>query len=133
MAKRTKAQRRAAALAGVAKRRANAAGRVGSADVSLDKVIVNMLGSGVGEAITAERGNTHGSFAQNAMISQQIKQSVRAFDGRNGTERSSIQEEAIDMIALKLSRIGSGHANHADHWVDIIGYAQLALNELQGN
>ena len=36
------------------------------------------------------------------------------------------QIEALDMIALKLSRILSGQANFRDHWDDIAGYAKLA-------
>jgi hypothetical protein len=35
------------------------------------------------------------------------------------------QIEALDMIALKLSRILSGQANFKDHWDDIAGYAKL--------
>lgn len=79
----------------------------------------------VGEAITTERHNTHGDFEQNARISQMIKCALR-----QGIY-SDVQKEVIDMIALKLSRIASGQANHDDHWIDIIGYATLALNDLK--
>jgi hypothetical protein len=36
-----------------------------------------------------------------------------------------VHREALDMIALKLSRILSGQANFKDHWDDIAGYAKL--------
>jgi hypothetical protein len=35
-------------------------------------------------------------------------------------------KEALDMIALKLSRILSGQANFKDHWLDLSGYSLLA-------
>ena len=34
--------------------------------------------------------------------------------------------EALDMMACKISRILSGQATYADHWLDIEGYARLA-------
>ena len=32
-----------------------------------------------------------------------------------------------DMIRAKIARITSGDANFEDHWIDIIGYAEIAL------
>lgn len=75
------------------------------------------------EILLAERQKTHGSFEQNANISQSIK---RLFAANGAHDLSNVHQEALDMIALKLSRILSGQANHADHWDDIAGYAKLA-------
>jgi hypothetical protein len=41
------------------------------------------------------------------------------------------QREACEMIAHKLGRIVNGDPNYADSWVDIAGYAQLVVNELE--
>lgn len=76
--------------------------------------------------LTAERGTTHGSFAENARISQSLKRIMHIQDTAYYTE---VQKEAIDMICLKLSRIASGHAHFKDHWDDIAGYAHLAAQE----
>jgi len=76
------------------------------------------------DMLLVERQRTHGSFTQNAIISQQIKHVFHSY-GAYPTE-SPIYCEALDMIALKLSRVLSGQANYADHWDDIAGYAKLA-------
>lgn len=74
------------------------------------------------EALLTERNSTHGSFVRNAEISQQIKMLIE----RYGADLHVVQREALDMIALKMSRILSGQAAFADHWDDIAGYAVLA-------
>ena len=40
---------------------------------------------------------------------------------------------ALDMIAVKISRILSGNPSHKDSWVDIAGYAKLISDRLEGN
>lgn len=80
------------------------------------------------EPLLQERQTTHGSFTKNAVISQELKtifDENLEFRGAS-TEVHSVHREALDMIALKLSRILSGHANFKDHWDDIAGYAKLA-------
>lgn len=74
------------------------------------------------DLLLQERKKTHGDFTKNAEISQQLKRIFRheAFPMHNR------HSEALDMIALKLSRILSGQADYADHWDDIAGYAKLA-------
>jgi len=74
------------------------------------------------EKLTKERSNTHGSFAQNAKISQELKATIHC----ENADMSDVHREAIDMIFLNLSRIASGHANFRDHWDDVSGYAHLA-------
>ena len=74
--------------------------------------------------LTDERGTTHGSFEQNAQISQELKAYFYKYQAHD--EMNLVQREALDMIALKLSRILSGHTNFRDHWDDIAGYAHLA-------
>jgi len=69
------------------------------------------------------REKTHGSFATNAEVSQGLKYKFRR---QNHYEQmSDVHKEALDMIALKISRILSGQASFKDHWDDIAGYAHL--------
>jgi len=74
------------------------------------------------DALLVERQKTHGSFETNAAISQRLKSVMYDM----GTKPSnSIHCEALEMIALKLSRICSGQSTFKDHWDDIAGYAKL--------
>ena len=73
------------------------------------------------DPLLVERQKTHGSFEENARYAQQLK---GIFTTGEHT-RSHVHNEALDMIALKLSRILSGQANFHDHWDDIAGYAKL--------
>lgn len=77
-----------------------------------------------GTPLLVERESTHGSFEDNARISQALK---LLFTNEGTAELSDIHHEALDMIALKLSRILSGQPNFKDHWLDISGYALLAM------
>ena len=70
-----------------------------------------------------ERGKTHGSFEDNAIISQSIKRMLRAAPGWESL--TDIEREAMDMIALKFSRILSGRSLEKQHWEDVVGYAKL--------
>ena len=78
----------------------------------------------LGTEITKVRHTTHGDFELNAMISQGIK----SFIYSTNQDMPAVHKEALDMIALKISRICSGQSMHDDHWIDIIGYATLALS-----
>ena len=74
------------------------------------------------DRVLAERRNTHGAFKANAEISQTLKEFIRAVPDLN-----AVQREALEMIAMKLSRILSGNANVRDHWADLAGYATLGM------
>jgi hypothetical protein len=75
------------------------------------------------DPLLAERETTHGSFEENAQLSQRIK---TVFQSAVGWHRLSyIEREAMDMIALKFSRILSGKSLSKQHWEDVRGYAVL--------
>ena len=44
---------------------------------------------------------------------------------------SAPMREALDMIAHKIARIIAGNPEDIDSWVDIAGYAELVVEELQ--
>ncbi len=75
------------------------------------------------DSLLTEREKTHGNFAINAAISQQLKD---VFIAHGHRKLCPVHAEALDMIALKISRILSGQARYKDHWDDIAGYAKLA-------
>jgi hypothetical protein len=88
-------------------------------------------GAGSVETTLAERGNTHGPVNAQALAARQLKDviSTHTNGGRDG-RFNDVQLEALDMIALKLSRIIVGDPGHADHWHDIAGYAKLAEDSI---
>lgn len=75
-----------------------------------------------------DRGKTHGSWEENASTSQRLKDVMRTSKGWQNC--SPEQQEALDLICTKLSRILSGSPNFKDHWDDIAGYATLASKAL---
>lgn len=85
------------------------------------------------DPLLQEREKTHGSFSTNASCSQELKGIFRRYGVADGlTHPKSVHLEALDMIALKLSRILSGQANFKDHWDDIAGYAKLGSEACDG-
>lgn len=75
------------------------------------------------EPLLYARGRTHGSFEDNANIAQDLKSVLRSQP--KWEQLHPIHAEALDLICTKIARIMSGHADFADHWVDVAGYAKL--------
>ena len=73
----------------------------------------------------AERNMTHGPWGAQAAITARIKETLRLSPRWNRIP--SFQKEALDHIAIKLSRIVNGNSYEADHWHDIAGYATLGM------
>lgn len=82
------------------------------------------------DKIIDERGSVYGSFSSNATMSQKIKNVMRG----PGWERlQPMHQEALDQIALKISRIVTGNdANHLDNWDDLAGYAIRIARTIRG-
>lgn len=69
------------------------------------------------------RARTHGDYEQNASTAQSLKEMFRQSSGWGNLKPQ--QRESLDLIATKLGRILSGDPQHADHWLDLGGYAKL--------
>ena len=79
--------------------------------------------------IIKERETTHGDFEMKAIFIQEIMEDISGlYVWKN---MPADQKEAIHMIISKLSRIIYGNPNHADHWIDIAGYAKLVSDRLE--
>lgn len=74
--------------------------------------------------LVRQRQGTHGDFSATAEHAQRIKAELRTLPNWRGL--TARQREALEMIAVKLARIGCGDVNERDHWDDIAGYALLA-------
>lgn len=75
------------------------------------------------EELVAKRRETHGNWTMQAKCARDFKNLLDKWD-RNKILTPS-QREALDMIAVKMSRIIVGNPNFPDHWQDIAGYARL--------
>ena len=78
--------------------------------------------------ILAEREASHGDFADTARTAQSLKYVMHA--GKNWSDLTMVQQEALDKIASKIARILSGDPKHKDHWLDVEGYARLVSEKL---
>ena len=101
-------------------------------DINMDKLYQEMRGAGVTPSIgdvIKERETTHGDFALKAGFIQEIMENISGLYIWN--DLADDQKEAIHMIIAKLSRILYGNPDHADHWIDIAGYAKLVSDRLE--
>jgi len=79
-------------------------------------------------AVLADRKSVHGEFNDHARITQELKHVMHSEKGWDGL--SSVKREALEMIQHKIGRILAGNSDHADHWLDIEGYARLVRERL---
>jgi len=78
------------------------------------------------------RADQYGSFMQSADVAIKIKSIMHNSIARKDMHLFPDQLLALDMIAVKLSRIVGGNAAHRDSWLDIAGYAKLVADRLGG-
>ncbi len=76
-----------------------------------------------------ERKSKYGDFRGHADLSTNLKQAMRKGDSWHDLQ--PYMQESLDMIQHKIARILNGDPNYEDSWVDIVGYAQLALDRLK--
>ena len=74
-----------------------------------------------------ERNATHGDFREGAKISQHLKKVVATY----GVNLTPTHKESLDMIMHKIARLLNGDPMHVDTWHDIVGYATLAVEDIE--
>lgn len=80
-------------------------------------------------AVLQERGERYGTFMGNAAVAQAMKRAVHT---PTYYSMSPDQQEAIDQILSKISRIVTGNAaDYLDSWTDICGYSKLVEDRLK--
>lgn len=80
--------------------------------------------------VLAERGSRYGAFSGHAQITQGIKEIMHL--SPNWERLTDSQREALEMVAHKIGRILNGDPGYLDSWVDIIGYTQLVVDQIEG-
>lgn len=79
--------------------------------------------------VLEERGQNYGDFEQHAYITQSLKEVAQ--ERVDWKDLCPYMQESLDMIFHKIGRILNGNPYYLDSWVDIVGYAQLVVNELE--
>lgn len=75
-----------------------------------------------------QRDARYGAYVEQARVTQNIKLSMS--QSANWKLLAPDQREALEMIAVKVSRILTGDPNFTDSWHDIQGYAKLVEDRL---
>lgn len=85
--------------------------------------------------ITKQRSSVYGPFLHNAIVAQAIKAAMRNVPNPdNDTRWEDLPHdvrEALDLIALKMSRIITGDPAYLDNWDDIGGYAKIVADRFR--
>lgn len=76
--------------------------------------------------VLSQRGGTHGDFEVGAQVAQYLKGIMHS--SPRWQTMSSAQREALENVTGKLARILTGDPDFLDHYRDIIGYTQLAMD-----
>lgn len=82
------------------------------------------------DGILDERHGRYGTFAEQALIAQNLKSALRHTP--NWKKLPADMKEALEMMASKTARILNGDFTYDDSWADIAGYAQLIVDKLNG-
>ncbi len=94
--------------------------------MTISKEVIRRLNEMDIEETLKERAENYGEFKEQADMSQRLKLIMAETD--NWNRLSYDQKEALEMIAMKISRILTGNFNHLNSWHDIEGYARLIAN-----
>ena len=78
--------------------------------------------------VLAERGERYGDFEDHSRLCQHLKYTMHS--GASWEECTDSQKQALEVIADKIARMLNGDPHYKDNWVDIIGYSQLVLDQL---
>lgn len=81
------------------------------------------------DQVLKDRTEMYGDFKQLAKLSTSLKTHMSAHQGWHKLQ--PYQQESLDMIVHKIARIINGDHNNKDSWVDIAGYAQLVVKQLE--
>lgn len=82
------------------------------------------------DATLDERGSRYGKFTGHAAITQSLKAAMCAAPKWAALQPD--QKEALEMVQHKIGRILNGDPDYHDSWHDIVGYAKLVADRLEG-
>lgn len=81
--------------------------------------------------VLEERGRRYGNYLEQTQISNALLNVIDSALRDRMKVLQSDQADALNMIAVKVSRIINGDPDYADNWRDIAGYATLVADRLE--
>lgn len=78
-----------------------------------------------------KRAAVYGDFYFQSKVSVDLRQFITKQLALRKKTLAHDQQEALDMICMKISRIINGCADNHDSWHDIAGYASLVADRLK--
>lgn len=94
-----------------------------------DAMSESTLGTDVStDELLKTRGATHGDYHQQAELAGALRALFATAERWRLLTR--VEQDAVLMIAVKLSRALTGNPHEPDHWQDIAGYARLVVKDL---
>jgi hypothetical protein len=81
------------------------------------------------DATLAERGARYGEFAEQARITQRLKEAMHK--SPNWPRLPDDMKESLEMVASKIARILNGDPDYLDSWHDLVGYPRLIEKRLE--
>ena len=81
------------------------------------------------QEVLRAKGQHYGDFLNHARITQNIKRAL--VDSKNWEELPDAMKESLEMVAHKIGRLLNGNPLYKDSWIDMIGYLQLIVNDLE--
>jgi hypothetical protein len=73
-----------------------------------------------------DKVKTHGDFALAATLATGLKERIHFAAGEDKLD--PVSRETLDQILTRIARIVYGEAEHAKHWLDIIGFCQARFD-----
>lgn len=83
------------------------------------------------DAVLEIRELHYGAYSKFCANVQAFKKVISRGIDASHHEFTDAQKETLDMIAHKIARIITGDPNYIDSWLDIAGYAQKQVQELE--
>ena len=83
------------------------------------------------DALLAERGRTHGEYADHAQVTQDLLAVMQAVPSWAGLP--AIIKETLHMTAHKVGRVLTGNPFLRDHWDDTAGYSRLVSQRINAD
>lgn len=80
------------------------------------------------EEIMEQRGEIYGSYTKICQIAESIETSLRS--GESWPMLRPEQKQSLKMMAHKMARVVCGNTQYRDNWLDMSGYAELVVKEI---
>lgn len=83
------------------------------------------------QSMLQQRRKTHGDYGLQSRLHYELTELIEDYAARSGTEALKQVWQTVDYLLIKISRIAVGDPMAIEHWEDVAGYAQRAIDEIK--